>query len=158
MIEQVLQYTCRLCGWEFGTINGLWAHIPSHTVTQAVYGTLVAAEAEVAALSRELEAARECHVEKLERARKAEADLDAARAHTERLGEIVAGYRSELDAARAEGAALRAAGDELTKHLDHDNSDCAPMYGCVCGCLEALEAWRALARPEPAAGEGSVDA
>ena len=40
------EYVCRLCGWEWRTVDGLWAHIPSHGLDQATYGTLVAAARE----------------------------------------------------------------------------------------------------------------
>lgn len=178
-------------------------------------------QAEVVALSRELEAARGCHVEKLERARKAEAALEAAttrataaeadaellratladagvylrslerggvygksvlhcwlrgdepgpKAHPEWLkiwasldallstpstrgsSLLAAGddkAEADLDAARAENTALRAAGDAMSDAID------GYMRGRRTSVLliESVAAWRALVRPEPAAGEG----
>lgn len=46
MSDAPFEYACRLCGWQYQTINGLWGHIPVHGVDQATYGTLVAAERE----------------------------------------------------------------------------------------------------------------
>jgi hypothetical protein len=51
------EYTCRLCGWEYTTMDGLWDHIPSHTLTQAQYGALSTLDA-----TREALAASEARV------------------------------------------------------------------------------------------------
>lgn len=61
-----------------------------------------------------------------------------------------------LARASEERDGLRAVGERLTQYLDHTGpqSNCAPMYGCFCGCLEALEAWRALVARAADEGEG----
>lgn len=81
------------------------------------------------------------------RAEKARADL--LEGERDAAYEMAQGLIVERDRLEAENAALVAAGERLTNYLDHTDphSNCAPMYGCFCGCLEALEAWRALATP-----------
>lgn len=73
----------------------------------------------------------------------------------------IGGLEADLDAARAEGAALRAAGDAMAQRLkrvrEHyrEHDDACQIEATA---DESIAAWRALARPEPAAGEGSGDA
>lgn len=54
--DERLEYECHVCCWQFATIGGLWAHIPTHQLTQAQYGTLAKHADEIARLRADLDA------------------------------------------------------------------------------------------------------
>lgn len=76
---RISEYDCKLCGWQFTTIDGLWEHIPTHRLTQPQYAVLTKDRADLLAM---LQAERE-RAEQAEQAEQALATLCAVSPHAD---------------------------------------------------------------------------
>lgn len=119
-------YDCKLCGWQFTTINGLWDHIPSHQLTQSQYAVLTQDWPDLQA------AHAECS--------------NLSHAEASRIFEEAREMRDERDDLTARLAELREAGDMMATAMDlfwigerPDFARAAELMG------EASARWRTLA-------------